>query len=318
MYETGLMIKIAEMYYYQKLSQKSIAEKLDISVPTVSRILNDALDAGNIKVEIVDKERSISALSGRMKKAFGLRYAEIIPYPSSSNPDYLKKMLGKAASGMLLDLAKPGNIVGMGPGGTMLELVESLDPEKRRPGLALLPLMGGWGYGGVAYEVNKLLGNAAGVLHCDFNLMPCPALVSSEELCRILKKEPLIEAIVKRWAKVDIAVFSVGGEVRDGNYPQLRGAEQLVAVAKKAGAVGDVLGRFIGPEGEELDIEVNRRMVSIPFEALRKIPLRIGMGGGSAKIWAIRAALRSGLVNALVSDESTCETILAMEEERHG
>ena len=317
MYENGLMIKIAEMYYYQKLSQKDIAEKLGISVPTVSRILNDALAAGNIQVQIVDKERSIAALSVKMEKSFGLRSATVISTPTSANTGLLKKRLGKAACGMLLDLAKPGNLVGMGPGATMLELVDSIDPEKRLPGITLIPLMGGWGYGGVAYEVNKLLGSAAGALHCDFNLMPCPALVSSVEVGRILLREPLIEAISKRWGNVDVAVFSIGGEVETGNYPQLHGNEALIEVAKEAGAVGDVLGRFIGPEGEVLDIDVNRQIVSISVEELKRIPLRIGIGGGSSKIRAIHAALKGGLVNVLVSDESSCETILTMEEERH-
>lgn len=315
MYDKGLMIKAAEMYYYRKLSQKSIAEDLGISVPTVSRILNDALAAGNIKVEIVDKERTVAALSNRIKKRFGLREAVIIPSPSSSNFNYLKKMLGRAACATVVSHVRPGNLVGMGPGETMLELVESLDPEKRLPGLTLLPLMGGWGYGGVAYEVNKLLGNAANALHCEFNLMPCPALVSSEEMRDMLLREPLIEEITRRWDKVDIAVFSLGGEVEAGNYPQLRGNEPLVLVAKEAGAVGDVLGRFIGPDGKDLDLEVNRRIVSIPAGTLMKIPLRIGMGGGSSKIRAIRAALKGGLINILVSDESTCETILKLEEQ---
>jgi DNA-binding transcriptional regulator LsrR (DeoR family) len=55
-------------------------------------------------------------------------------------------------------------------------------------------------------------------------------------------------------------------------------------------------------------------MVSIPMESLMRIPLRIGIGGGSSKIRAARAALKSGLVNVFVSDESTCETILSMED----
>lgn len=314
MYEPGLMIKIAEMYYYRKLSQKAIADKLGVSVPTVSRILSDALVAGNIRVEIIDKERSIAALSETMKKKFRLRGASVIASPTSPNPGYLKKLLGKTAGTLLLEAVKPGDVVGIGPGETMLELVESLDPGETLPGITLLPLMGGWGYGGVAYEVNKLLGNAANALRCDFNLMPCPALVSSEEVRRVLLEEPLIVEIARKWDKVDVAVFSMGGEVDDAHYPQLRRNEALISVAKEAGAVGDVLGRFIGPLGQELDLEVNRRIVAITTDALKKVPLRIGIGGGSSKIRSIHAALGSGLINYLVSDEGTCETILKMED----
>ena len=86
----------------------------------------------------------------------------------------------------------------------------------------------------------------------------------------------------------------------NGNYPQLRSNEELVSDSRLHGAVGDVLGRFIGGEGEILDIDANRRMVSIPMESLMRIPLRIGIGGGSSKIRAARAALKYRLVNVFV------------------
>jgi deoxyribonucleoside regulator len=278
--------------------------------------LNEALVSGHIKVEIIDKERKIEELSDRMRAHFNLLQATVIGSPSA-NLDYLKKSLGRAACKTLYESVRPGDIIGMGPGGTMLELVESLDPERPFPGITLVPLMGGWGYGGVAYEVNKLLGNAAGTMHCDFHLMPCPALVSTQELRETLFREPLIADIVKLWDSVDAAIFSIGGEVESGNYPQLRGNEALVSVAKKEGAVGDILGRFIAPDGGALDIEVNRRIISIPSESLKRVPLRIGIGGGSSKIRAVHAALRGELINVLISDEGTCETILAMEDEQH-
>jgi deoxyribonucleoside regulator len=62
---------------------------------------------------------------------------------------------------------------------------------------------------------------------------------------------------------------------------------------------------------------VNRKIVSIPSDAFARIPLRIGIGGGSSKIRAVLGALRGGIVNVLVSDEDTCETILTMEDEGH-
>jgi deoxyribonucleoside regulator len=246
MYQEGLMIKVAEMYYYRKLSQKGISEKLSLSITTVSRILDQALNSGFIKVEVVSQKQRNKELSKRIKDRFGLANAIVIRSLPTANLDSLKKILGKTASEVFLESAKPGNVVGLGPGGTMLELVESLDPERRLPGITLIPLIGGWGYGGVAYEVNKLLSSAAGALHCDFHLMPCPALVSSESLRLALLREPLIEEIVKLWESVDVAVFSIGGEVENGNYPQLRSNEELVSDSRLHGAVGDVLGRFIG------------------------------------------------------------------------
>lgn len=314
MYEYGLMMKVAELYYYKKLSQKAIAENLGISVPTVSRILNEALLSGLIKVTIVDVDQKTSDLDQRLKEKFGIKDAIIINPPASSNPEFLKKLLGKAACEFVVEAATPGTLVGLGPGSTMFEFVEAIDPKKQVPGITLVPLMGGWGFGGLAYEVNRLVSTAAASLHCEFHLMPCPALVSSEELRAALLREPLIEEILRLWDSIDIAVFSLGGEVETGNYPQLRKNEIVLPGAKKSGAVGDLLGRFMDRSGTFLDIDVNKRMVSIPPQKLAAIPLRVGVGGGNAKIRILHAALKAGLINVLVSDATTCEAILDMED----
>jgi len=314
MYEYGLMIKVAELYYYKRLSQKAIADNLGISVPTVSRILSEALLSGMIKVEIVDIDQKASDLNARLKEKFGIKDSVIINPPASPNPDFLKKLLGKAAYEFVMSAVNPGTMVGLGPGSTMYEFVEAIDPKKQAPGMTLVPLMGGWGYGGLAYEVNRLVSTAAASLHCEFYLMPCPALVSSEELRNTLMREPLISEILRLWDSMDIAAFSLGGEVETGNYPQLRKDEIVLPRAKEDGAVGDILGRFIDASGQILDIDVNKRMVSIPLPKLMGIPMRIGIGGGNSKIRVLHAALKAGLINVLVSDATTCETILEMED----
>lgn len=314
MREYGLMVKVAELYYYKRQSQKAIAESLGLSVPTVSRILNEALLSGLITVKIVDIDQKSTELGARLKERFGIRDSVLVKSPSSSNSDILKKVLGKAACEYVMGSIEPGSIVGIGPGSTMYEFVEALDPGRPAPGITLVPLMGGWGYGGLAYEVNRLVSSAASSLHCEFHLMPCPALVSSEDLRNTLMREPLIEEILRLWDSIGIAVFSLGGEVESGNYPQLRKDETSLPSAKASGAVGDLLGRFIDARGKLLDIDVNKRMVSIPLDKLTTVPIRVGIGGGKTKIRVLYAALKAGLINVLVSDMTTCETILEMED----
>ena len=314
MREYGLMIKVAELYYYKRQSQRAIAEALNISVPTVSRILNEALEAGLITVKIVDIDQKSSDLNFRLKERFPIKEAILVNTPSSPSDDILKKLIGKAAWEHVKDDLSPGSVLGIGPGSTMHEFVEAIDPGSPLPGITLVPLMGGWGYGGLAYEVNRLVSAAAASLHCDFNLMPCPALVSSEELRNALMREPLIEEISHLWDSVSVAVFSLGSEVEQGNYPQLRRDSGALAAAKKSGAVGDLLGRFIDVQGNLLSIDVNNRMMSIPLDKLLAVPTRVGVGGGRNKIRVLHAALKAGLINVLVADTMTCETILEMED----
>jgi deoxyribonucleoside regulator len=317
MHDYALMIEVTELYYYKKLQQKTIAKMLGISIATVSRILNEALNSGLIEVKIVDVEHETADLIKTMENKYGLHKAIIINTPETPNIEYLKKLLGKAAYDYLIEEMHPGSMIGIGPGSTIYEFVEAIDPQQYKSGITLMPLMGGWSIGGLVYEVNRLLSTAASKLHCDFYLMPCPALISSEELKNILMREPLIEEICHRWDSLDMAIFSLGGEVEASNYPQLRKSEVLLSKIKEEGAVGDILGRFIDNSGNILDIDVNKRMMSIPVPRFFDIPMRIGIAGGASKIRVLRAALKAKLVNVIVSDAITCKAILEMEERDH-
>jgi len=301
------------MYYYQKLSQKAIAEQLSLSVPTVSRVLAQALASGQIHVEIVDTGRRIADMEKRLCSKFGLMAARVIALPAGDDQNGLRKLLGKTASDLFYELSHPDNKIGIGPGRTMYELVRSLSPERALPGLRLAPLMGIWESGGAAYEDNRLVGTAAALMHCDYSVMACPAFVSSREVRDILLKEPPIAHISALWKNLDIAVFGVGSDLEHGSYQQLLGNPAGAAPGKKA-AVGDILGRLVDAEGHELDMDFNRRILSIPLAQLARVPVRMGVGGGCVKVRCVWAALKAGLINAMVTDESTCATILKLEE----
>ena len=310
MYPGPLLVRVAEMYFYQKLSQSQIADRMKVSIPTVSRMINEALQSGIVRVEVRDFEAQVNEVTREMKARFGLREILAIKTPCPAEQGHLKKMLAKNAVDLLFRLTGHGDVVGIGPGETVYEMIESINPERQFPAVKILPLMGGWGIGGVEYEVNKLVSSMATKLGCDFNLIMAPALVDSPEVKGILFRQPQINHVVSMWDTVNVAVFSLGPEIRSGSYPQLSHEPERLAEARAAQAVGDVLGRFIDEMGTEADLEINRRLISIPFHILKQIPVRIGIGGGSPKIRAVKAALTGGLINSLVTDYETCLCIV--------
>ncbi len=312
-YSAALTLRVAEMYYYQKLSQKAIAEQLSLSVPTVSRVLAQALETGQVHVQIVDNSGRLEDLERRICSKFGLKAARVIALPKSIEQRDLRKLLGKTAADLLYQLVRPDNKIGIGPGETMFELVQSLNPGHVLPGLRLAPLMGGWEFGGVAYEGNKLVGTAASVLHCDYSIMACPAFVSGREVRDILLKEPAVAQISDMWKSLDLAVFGVGSDLEHGSCQHLLGSSAS-SVSEKKAAVGNILGRLIDAEGRELDVDFNRRILSIPLSQLSRVPLRMGVGGGCIRIRCIWAALKAKLINVIITDESTCSAILKLEE----
>jgi DNA-binding transcriptional regulator LsrR (DeoR family) len=78
---------------------------------------------------------------------------------------------------------------------------------------------------------------------------------------------------------------------------------------RSAGAVGDVCLRFFDADGSAVRTSLDQRVMSITPADLRQVPRRVGVAGGASKYRAIRAALRGGWVNILVTDLDTARTL---------
>ena len=77
------------------------------------------------------------------------------------------------------------------------------------------------------------------------------------------------------------------------------------------GAVGDVCHRFFDADGNLVRGQLDDRVVGISPADYRGIPRRVGLAGGARKHAAIRAALRGGWVNVLLTDVETARTLLS-------
>ena len=57
-YNTELIMRVAELYYRNNLTQESVARKLNISKYKVNRILKKALALGFIQINIIDPKKN--------------------------------------------------------------------------------------------------------------------------------------------------------------------------------------------------------------------------------------------------------------------
>ena len=69
-----LMIKACDMYYNENLSQQEIASKLNISRPTLSRLLASAKEQNLIKIQVYDVDFvKYWKMSEELKKRYRLK-----------------------------------------------------------------------------------------------------------------------------------------------------------------------------------------------------------------------------------------------------
>ncbi len=157
-------------------------------------------------------------------------------------------------------------------------------------------------------EVVERFGSTTGAA---IQLMPAPAIVGTPELRAALEADPSVADPLRAARRATDAVFGMGvtgpgsAHVVSG-YLDRHDQRRL----RQAGAVGDVLGRFITMEGEIALPALDERTVGLPLSGLcgkRTVGLAAGPGRGPVAL----GALRAGCMKTFVTDEATAEWVLA-------
>jgi DNA-binding transcriptional regulator LsrR (DeoR family) len=192
----------------------------------------------------------------------------------------------------------------------------SLNSIERRPipGLKVVSLMGGLTRGSVmnSYEAALRLADLFGA-ECFY--IAGPAFTDSEQSRDLLMRQPMIEDAFAHARSVDMAYISVGGLDMQTSMARLGllGEDDLETL-RRAGAVGDICGYWVDADGNAVDHPLNRRVLAVELDALLRIGQVILVTGGPGRDHAIRAALRKGCIDTLVTDETTARSIIELED----
>jgi len=108
------------------------------------------------------------------------------------------------------------------------------------------------------------------------------------------------------------AVEPSGMLARSGNVFSSR----ELADAAKAGGVGDMSLRFCDAQGAQVQSPRNDRVIGITLDELSKVDRVIALAGGQSKTGAIRGALRTGVIDLLITDKFTAERLVGSSDQR--
>ena len=301
-----LIAKVARMYYEGGVRQPQIAAELNMSQARVSRLLRQASEIGVVRTVVTLPPGVYTDLEEKVQQKYGLRDAVIVDADGARGQ--VIPALGAAAAQYLHATLTGGEVLGVSSwSATLLAAAEAMPARATSPLAQVIQIVGGHGNPSVQVQANKLIGDLAAVTGAQPVLLPTPALVSSPALRRALMKDSAIGDVMKSWKELDLALVGIGSlepspllrqsgnALSDAEQDQLRGA----------GAVGDVCLRFFDEDGMMLDTPLDQRVVSITPADLRQVPRRIGVAGGANKYRAIRAALRGGWVNVIITDLDT-------------
>lgn len=312
--DTRLMLRAAQLYYRFNLTQDEVGKRLGVSRFKVGRLLDRALRESAVRIEIVHPAARLVALEDALVERFGLRGAVVVEVPatgSATDDEQMSRERVAAAAASHLAEIRPERAIGVSWGRTMLELAAHL-----RPGWAaaseIVQLNGAISRSARptrAQEVVERFGTTTGAA---IRLMAAPAIVGTPELRRALESDPSVGETLAAARTAPTAIFGMGllgpesVHVASGYLDDA----ELASLAE-AGAVGDVLGRFLALDGSIASTSLDARTVGLPLGDLREKPLTVGLAAGTGRGPIALAALRAGIVTVLVTDESTAAWVLA-------
>jgi deoxyribonucleoside regulator len=108
-----------------------------------------------------------------------------------------------------------------------------------------------------------------------------------------------------------MALLSVGTMAPDSTAFRFGfSSEEERSALIRLGAVGDLLYNYYDSTGTLVDHPINQRVMSIPLEQLRGVPLRVIASGGHEKVEPILGAIKLVNCNVLITNEATARELL--------
>lgn len=303
--DEALMVRAAWGYYVEGLTQNEIGRKLGLNRVRVNRILAQARERGIVQVR-VNSALSVET-EAALERMFDLDQAVVVPTPDDAS--LVPQMIATAAGAVLSDRIGDGMSVGVGWGRTLRLSVRSVERRAVRD-LSVVSLLGGLTRGSVmnAYETASRL---ADVYNAQCFYIAAPVFADTEETAQILRSQSGVRDAFAHARKIDIALMSVGSLHHDSTMRQLGLIrEPDVKSLLKAGAVGDFCAHWIDANGDMIDHPLNRSVLAMSLDDLRRVPTVILASGGADKITVLRAALRRKTVSVFVTDEATAKELL--------
>ncbi|MFG3252889.1 sugar-binding transcriptional regulator [Streptomyces sp. NPDC048172] len=294
------------------MTHHEIGALLGLSRVKVTRLLAEARRSGIVEIRIHSPSTPFGDLEAALAARFGLEQVWVAP--SFADADRTYDAVGLAGAEALAALVPRASTVAVG----LSSAVAATLPHVRSapvPGLGFVPLAGSWGGVSRGISPHELVLRLGASFEAETYHLPAPILASSPEMGRALRADPGVRETLRRAAEADLLVAGVGGMTGSSGLLLDRLSEHERAELDGAGAVGDISGRFFGPDGASVTGEVDERVVGLALTELTAIPQRVGISFGPQKVGALRAALRHGLVNMAVTDVETARALLQDEKE---
>ncbi|MCH6472604.1 sugar-binding transcriptional regulator [Sinomonas terrae] len=308
-----LMIKVARLYHTHGMRQTDIAKRLQISQSRVSRLLAQAEEASIVRTVVAVPQHIHAELEEQIEARYGLSEVHVVDAVSRDEAE-LTKDLAHTMAYLLYDLAFEVRTIAFTSWSRTLRLmVEALLPLRTKCE-NVVETLGDLGPPDLQHDSARSTQQFASLTSGQPVFLRTPGVVPTVEIKELLlDRDPYARRALEMLDSVDLALVGIAAAEMD---PQLGSGENFFtdeqyARVRELGAVGEVCLHFLDADGNPIESGLEDLVVGITLDQLRNARHRWAVAGGERKHEAIRAALRGGWVDTLVTDSATAEFLLA-------
>lgn len=320
---------LREIKHSESIGRRNLAEKLDVAERSIRNELDFLKGLGLIEItpsgakltfegdEILDQLsdyikmiKGISDLEAKVEKI--LKIPKVLIVPTTHNPEYIKRDLGRFAAKelkkIILEMLGENDsiTVAVTGGTTMAEVANSMPPNSKQRSITVIPGRGGLGEK-VDIQANTIAAKIAEKLGGKYHLLQVLDNLP-ESTINSLAREPQIKMVLDLLAKANILIHGVGTAMEMAMRRGL--SHEEMARIKAAGAVGEAFGFYVNENGEPVYTTTS---IGLKMENLAQDNLFVvAVAEGEEKARAIRAVVRPQYHDVLITDELTANELVEL------
>lgn len=305
-----LMTAGARLYHISGLTQREIAARLAISQAKVSRLLAEAERDGIVTRSVVSSVDVEVALELTLEASYPV--AEVVLAPSPGPREDLHERIGRELARYLRHAPLDAEVVGCTSWSRAFRhCAAAIDPRGASKATTVVELLGDLGAPEVQHRATSATQRFAAALGAEPVFLRTPGLAADWQAA-LAGSSAHVQRALALLDRLDVAFIGVGpllppAPLRPG--PNFFTAADADAVAGR-GAVGQVMLRFIDPEGVPVAPPPGRWVVGASLAQLSRVPLTIAAAGGPEAVHALAAALTGGWIDVLVTDVATARALV--------
>lgn len=313
--ELRMISRVAQMYHVEGQRQAAIASQLRMSQATVSRMLKKAIAEEIVRTTVVSPSGTFGELETQLRSTFNITEAIVVEC-SEDRDGAIMSRIGEAAAHLLEATLQPGEIIGVSSWSeTILKMVENIHPVKSGKARYIVQTMGGVGDPTVQTHANQLTTRLARLTQAEARLLNAPGVAQSREAKLVLLSDPYVRETMDLFRKLSLTIVGIGSIepssmlASSGNVFSARELDEI----REAGGIGEISLRFFDENGDYVKTPLDERVIGMTLEEHSEVSRVVALAGGQSKTDAIRAALKTGVIDVLVTDKFTAGRLVGIE-----